>query len=71
MSESDVELHLGAIQYVLSVLIASHHDKQKLAATFDRLISEDQMAALSAGGTCMPDEYRAILKKYRAWIEVR
>jgi hypothetical protein len=72
MSESEwVQLQLGATQFVLSVLLASHHDKNKLLTTFDRMLSEDQVAALAGGGTGMLDELRAVLEKYRTQIERR
>jgi hypothetical protein len=43
----NLELHLGAVQFVLSVLLASHPNKAELRATFDRILSEDQIAANS------------------------
>jgi hypothetical protein len=69
VENDELLLQVGAVQFVLFVLLASHHNKAELLATFDRMLSEHQVAALGGGGTGLPDEYRVVLEKYRDQIK--
>jgi len=69
MPKYDLDAELGAIQFMLSVFIASHPNKVELLAVFDRLSSENQIAALAVGGSGMASGLRDSLARYRTQIE--
>ncbi len=69
MSTYDLDAELAAVQFMVSVLIAAHPNKADLLATFDRLSSENQIAALALGGSGMAENLRSALAKYRSQIE--
>lgn len=69
MSAYDLDAELAAVQFMVSVLIASHPNKSELLAAFDRLSSENQIAALALGGSGVATNLRTSLAKYRAQIE--
>lgn len=60
---------LAAIQFVLTVLIASHPNKRELLGQFDKLAVRHQIAALTMGGRGTPPLLRKTLVKYRKIIE--
>jgi len=65
MATYDLDIELAAIQFTLSALIASHPDKKNFLATFDRLMAEDQIDALGAGGSGAPRALLESVKRYR------
>ena len=69
MSTYNLDAEIAAMQFVISVLLSSHHDKKALLAAFDTDISMLQVAASAEGGLGMSSALRESLKKYRADIE--
>ena len=69
MAAHDPDISMAAMQAVLMALIRSHPDRKKLLSTFDRMLSEQQVAALAVAGTKIPPEFREALEVWRKQIE--
>ena len=69
MTTYDLDAELAAVQFVISILIKSHHDKTKLLSTFDQTLLEFQSMAVGLDKPGMSSEIRESIAKYRLQIE--